>query len=73
MNVLILIGNCLENRVIEFWFSILKTEIISKLDINHMSFKELEEAIDNYIDYYNNVQIQEKLGWIHPTKFENQL
>ena len=73
MNVLILIGNCLENRVIEFWFSILKTEIISKLDINHMSFKELEEAIANYIDYYNNVQIQEKLGWMNPTQFENQL
>ena len=35
------IGNCLDNRVIEFWFSVLKTELISKLDIKHMSFKEL--------------------------------
>ncbi|MBO6073262.1 IS3 family transposase [bacterium] len=40
----------------------LKTELISKLDIKHMSFKELEQAIANYIDYYNNVRIQEKLN-----------
>ncbi|MBO6072965.1 IS3 family transposase [bacterium] len=40
----------------------LKTELISKLDVKHMSFEELEQAIANYIDYYNNVRIQEKLN-----------
>ncbi|MBO7085009.1 IS3 family transposase [bacterium] len=30
--------------------------------MKHMSFKELEQAIANYIDYYNNVRIQEKLN-----------
>ena len=67
------IGNCLDNRVVEFWFSILKTELISKLDIKHMSFKELEQAIANYIDYYNNVRIQGKLNWMSPVQFRNQL
>ncbi|MBO7084495.1 IS3 family transposase [bacterium] len=38
-----------------------------------MSSKELEQAITNYVDDYNNVRIQEKLGWMTPTQFENQL
>ena len=67
------ISNCLDNVVVEFWFSILKTELISKLDIKHMSFKELEQAIANYIDYYNNVRIQKKLNWMSPVQFRNQL
>ena len=37
-----------------------------------MSFKELEQAIVNYIDYYNNVRIQEKLNWMSPVQFRNQ-
>ena len=67
------IGNSLDNRVVEFWFSILKTELISKLNVKKMSFKELEQAIANYIDYYNNVRIQKKLNWMSPVQFRNQL
>ena len=67
------IGNSLDNRVVEFWFSILKTELISKLNVKKMSFKELEQAIAKFINYYNNIRIQEKLGWKSPVEFKNQL
>ena len=67
------VGNSLDNRVVEFWFSIFKTELIYKLDIKHMSFKELEQAIANYIDYYNNVRIQQKLNWNSPIQYKNGL
>ena len=51
------IGNSLDNRVVECWFSILKTELIYKLNIKQISFKELEQTIAEYINYYNNVRI----------------
>ena len=63
----------LDNQVVEFWLSILKTELISRLDIQHMSFAQLRQTIADYIYYYNNVRIQEKLGWTNPTQIENQL
>ena len=56
------VGNSLDNRDIEFWFSILKTELIYRLDIKKMSFAELKQAIADYIYYYNNVRVQGKLG-----------
>ncbi|MBR4485791.1 IS3 family transposase [bacterium] len=36
-----------------------------------MSFKELENKIANFIDYYNNVRIQEKLNRMAPSKYRN--
>ena len=67
------VGNSLDNRVIEFWFSILKTELISKLNIKKMSFAELKQAIADYIYYYNNVRIQKNLNWMTPAQYKNQL
>ncbi len=48
----------LDNHVIEFWFSILKTELIYNLNIAQMTFNQLENEINNFIDYYNDVRIQ---------------
>ena len=67
------VGNSLDNRVVEFWFSILKTELIYKLNIKQMTFNELENEIDDFIHYYNNVRIQEKLNWMTPTQYRNHL
>ena len=67
------VGNSLDNRVVEFWFSILKTELIYKLNIKKMSFKELENEIMNFIDYYNNVRTQEKLNWMPPSRYKEYL
>ena len=67
------VGNLLDNQVVEYWFSILKTELIYKLNIKQMSFRELEQTIAEYIDYYNNVRIQAKLNWMTPSQYRNQL
>ena len=58
------VGNSLDNRDIEFWFSIFKTELIYRLDIKRMSFVQLRQTIADYIYYYNNVRIQKNwTGW----------
>lgn len=67
------IENSLDNRVIEFWFSILKTELIYNLNIAQMTFNKLENEINNFIDYYNDVRIQEKLNWMLSSEYKIQV
>ncbi len=63
------VGNSLDNREIEHWFCILKNELIYSLDIKNMTFNELKNQIDEYISYYNNQRIQEKLCWLSPQEY----
>ena len=67
------VANSLDNRDIEFWFSIFKTELIYRLDIKKMLFVQLRQAIADYIYYYNNIRIQKKLNWMSPVQYKNQL
>ncbi|MBR4486860.1 IS3 family transposase [bacterium] len=50
-----------------------KTELLSRLNTKKISFKELENEIGNFINYYNNVRIQEKLNQIAPSNYKNTL
>lgn len=60
-------GNCHDNSVMENFFGILKQEIYyGKV---YYSYQELEQAIINYIDYYNNKRIKQKLGWLSPVEY----
>ena len=43
------VWNFLDNPVIEFWFSIFKTELIYRLDIKRMSFVELKQLLIIFI------------------------
>lgn len=63
----------LDNRVIEFWFSILKTELIYNLNIAQMTFNQLENEINNFIGYFNNIRKQEKLNWISLSEYKIQV
>lgn len=63
----------LDKRVIEFWFSILKTELIYNLNIAQMTFNQLENEINNFIYYYNNIRIQKKLNWMSPNEYKIQV
>lgn len=63
----------LYKRVIEFWFSILKTELIYNLNIAQMTFNQLENEINNFIDYYNDIRKQEKLNWMSPSEYKIQV
>lgn len=66
------VGNSLDNREIEYWFSIFKTELINSIDLKFISYDELVTLIDNYINYYNNERIQKKLNWLSPTMYNKK-
>ncbi|MBC2345182.1 IS3 family transposase, partial [Listeria welshimeri] len=60
-------GTCLDNSPMENFFSILKQELYyGKV---YRSQNELKRAIENYIYYYNNHRIKEKLNWKSPVEF----
>ncbi len=67
------VGNSLDNRVIEYFFCIMKNELIYNLDFKKITFRELEMEIEKYINYYNNMRIQEKLGWLSPEEYKIRL
>ncbi|KKO47518.1 transposase [Arsukibacterium sp. MJ3] len=63
-------GNCLDNAVAENFFGILKTEMY-----HNEVFKTADELIENikeYIDYYNNKRIKQKLKGLSPIEYRNQ-
>lgn len=64
-------GNCLDNSPMENFFSILKQEMY--YGYTYRSYEELEAAIINHIDYYNNERIKEKLGWMSPVEYREHL
>ena len=55
------------------WFSILKTELIYNLNIAQMTFNKLENEINNFIDYYNDIRKQEKLNWMSLSEYKIQV
>lgn len=63
-------GNCLDNAMAENFFSILKSEMFYTQKFN--SIEQLETAIHQYIDYYNNDRIKLKLKGLSPVKYRTQ-
>ena len=51
----------------ENFFGIMKQEMY--YGRNYYSYEELVEEIDNYIKYYNEERIKEKLGWMSPMEY----
>lgn len=54
-------GNSPDNGKMESFFGILKSEMFYGLETTYQSLDELEQAITDYIFYYNNKQIKAKL------------
>ena len=63
-------ATCLDNAVAENFFGLLKTELfyLEKFD----SVEQLEKAIVEYIDYYNNRRIKSKLNGLSPVQYRIQ-
>jgi len=63
-------GNCLDNAVIENFFGILKSELLrlQKFDNLDHFIRELHD----YIHYYNNHRIKQKLKGLSPVEFRTQ-
>ena len=64
-------GNCHDNSVMENFFGILKQEIY--YGVVYYSYEELKYAIEQYIKYYNEHRIKEKLGWMSPVQYRLNL
>ena len=60
-------GNCLDNSPMENFFGILKQEIYYGRTFE--SFNELKNTIEEYIKYYNEDRIKEKLGYLSPVEY----
>lgn len=60
-------GNCLDNAMIENFFGIVKTELLYA-----QSFETAEEfifSLKEYIDYYNNIRIKNRLQRKSPVQY----
>lgn len=62
-------GNCYDNCIMETFFGRLKNEIFYGFEKEYPSFEAFQNAIAEYIDYYNNRRIQAKTKWMPPSKF----
>lgn len=63
-------ANCTDNAVMENFFGILKQEMYYGEDL--VSYDELKQKIEEYIDYYNNKRIKQKLAGLSPVQFRTQ-
>ena len=62
-------GNSTDNGMMESFFGILKSEMFYGFEKEFKSLEELEKAIINYIDYYNNKRIKIKLNGLSPVNY----
>jgi transposase InsO family protein len=60
-------GNCLDNSPMENFFGIMKQEMY--YGYVYHSYEDLKMAIEEYIKYYNEERIKEKLEWLSPIKY----
>ena len=60
-------GNCLDNSPMENFFGILKQEMYYGEPL--MSYDQLEQKINEYINQYNNQRIKEKLNGMSPVEY----
>ena len=62
-------GNCYDNCIMETFFGRLKNEMYYGFEKEYDSFESFAQAVDEYIDYYNNKRIQAKTKWMPPVKY----
>ena len=62
------IGNSLDNRESEYFFSCLKGEYLKFIKTWTMNLEEIRKHISWYINWYNKNRIQSRLQWKAPTE-----
>ncbi|VOY24570.1 IS3-Spn1, transposase [Streptococcus pneumoniae] len=65
-------GNSPDNSMMESFFGILKSEMFYGYEKSFQSLKQLEQAIIDYIDYYNNKRIKVKLKGLSPVQYRTK-
>ena len=65
-------GNCYDNCVMEIFFGTMKNEMFYGHEYEFESLDELEIAMKEYIEYYNNKRISTKLKGLTPIMYRHQ-
>ncbi|MCY7221930.1 IS3 family transposase [Streptococcus cristatus] len=65
-------GNSPDNGMMESFFGILKSEMFYGYENTFKSLNQLEQAIIDYIDYYNNKRIKIKLKGLSPVQYRTK-
>lgn len=65
-------GNCLDNSPIENFFGKMKNEMFYGHEYEFKTLEQLQDAMEKYIEYYNNERIQVKLKGLTPCQARNQ-
>ena len=65
-------GNCLDNSPMENFFGKMKNEMFYGHEFEFKTLEQLQKAMEEYIDYYNNKRIQVKLKGLTPCQARNQ-
>ncbi len=65
-------GNSTDNGMMESFFGILKSEMFYGYEKTFKSLNQLEQAIVDYIDYYNNKRIKVKLKGLSPVQYRTK-
>lgn len=65
------VSRCIDNGPMEAFWGMLKSEMYYLKNSN--SYNELEQAVIDYIDYYNNGRYQKRLNCMTPLEYRNQL
>ena len=64
-------GNSPDNGMMESFFGILKSEMLYGYEKQFRSLEDLEQAIVDYIDYYNK-RIKAKLKGLSPVQYRTK-
>lgn len=65
------VSRCIDNGPIEAFWGMLKSEMYYLKKFN--SYEELEAAVIEYIDYYNNHHYQKRLNCMSPMEYRQYL
>ena len=65
------LGACLDNAVVERFFSSLKNEWL--LNIYHLTRQGMKEDVEAYIRYYNQIRLHTSNGDCSPIEFEQSI
>jgi len=65
-------GSSLDNGLMQCFFGLLKSEMFYEQEEKYKTLEELREAIEDYIYYYNNKRIKEKLKGLTPASYRSQ-
>lgn len=65
------VSRCIDNGPMEAFWGMLKSEMYYLKSFN--SYNELEQAIIDYIDYYNNQRYQKRLNCMTPLEYRDYL